>query len=55
MSIFFENVHRNFAFAILFANEMKTSFVSPCLRHLGANKTGFNLIIVDFYPAESCL
>ena len=31
---------------------IKTSFVRPCLRHLGANKTGFILIIVHFHIRE---
>ena len=33
----------------MYNHNIKTSFVSPYLRHLGDNKAGFNLIIVHFY------
>ena len=35
--------------------KINTCFVSPCLRHLGAEKTDFNLIIVHLflYPRKA--
>ena len=33
----------------MYNHNIKTSFVRPCLRHLLANKPGFNLKIVYFY------
>ena len=36
-------------------HKIKTSFFSPCLRHLGSKKTGFKLIIVHSIFAESRL
>ena len=33
----------------MYNHNIKTSFDSPCLQALGANKTSFNLIIVHFY------
>ena len=39
----------------MYSHNIKTSFLSPCLRHLGDNKTDFNLIIVHFISAENCL
>ena len=38
---------------IMYNHKIKTSFFSRCLRHLGAKKTNFNLIIVHFIFAES--
>ena len=36
----------------MYNHDIQTSFVSPCLWHLGANKTSFN-VIVDFYPRKA--
>ena len=33
----------------MYNHNIKNSFVSPCLCHLNANKTGFNPITVQFY------
>ena len=35
--------------------EIKTSFFGLCFRDLGANKTDFDLVIIHFISAESCL
>ena len=33
----------------MYNHKTKTSFVRPCLGHLGSNKTGFNLMIVNCF------
>ena len=39
----------------MYNHKIKTSLFSRCLRHLGAKKTSFNLIIVHSISAESRL
>ena len=39
----------------MYNHSINSSFVSPCLQHLRANKAGFNLKIVHFYIRRKLL
>ena len=54
VKIMYRIVYHNIDNLKMYNYKIKTSFICPCLRRLGANKTGFNLNNCTFlYPGKA--